>query len=62
MFTGVYCTEERHEEDVCDEVHEQEPDHQEGCCAQCVQGDRDTENSGTSIPRQPLVYIPGKPD
>ena len=51
MFTGVYCTEERHEEDVCDEVHEQEPDHQEGCCAQCIQGDRDTENSGTSIPR-----------
>ena len=30
MFTGVYCPEEGHEEDVRDEVHEQEPDHPEG--------------------------------
>ena len=56
----MYRPEEGHEEDVRDEVHEQEPDHQEGRCTERVQRDRDTEDARASLPRQPLVHLPGK--
>lgn len=60
LCTGVHRSEKGHQEDVCHEIHEQEHVHQEGCHTQCLQRSGTAATTGSSVPRQPVVYLSGE--
>ena len=59
LFTGVYSPEKGHQENVCNEVHEQSHVCGEGSCEKCDEGGGALNEARPSIPRQPLVYFSG---
>lgn len=57
LFAGVYCTEEGHETDVRDEVHEQAPVYRERRSEECSERSRDTHEARASFSCKSLVFF-----